>query len=117
MAELVTDRDLEVLLYNAATDEEEQAGGRERLAIARNVLYEVGIPTERIRLDVVHTDAPVRDLGDAASEYDLVVMGENAPSIRSYVFGEDHQRVADRSVGPVSVLRREQPHGPEDDLV
>ena len=115
VAALVAARDLEVLLYDAATDEEEQVAGRERLAVARDALREAGIPTERIRLDAVRTDTPVRDLGDAASEYDLVVMGENAPSFRSFVFGEDHQRVADHSVGPVLVLRREQPHSPEDD--
>ncbi|MFB6172675.1 MAG: universal stress protein [Haloarculaceae archaeon] len=114
VAALVTARDLDVLLYYAATDEADRETARERLTIARDALVEAGVSADRIHMDAVRTDAPVRDLGAVGAEYDLVVMGEGAPSLRSYVFGENHQRVADRSVGPVLVLRREQPHGPDE---
>jgi hypothetical protein len=47
---------------------------------------------------------------EVAADHDLVVMGETAPSFREYVFGDDHQRVADRSLGPVLVVgTREEP--------
>lgn len=115
VAALVTARDLAVLLYYAATDEDDRKEGRERLTVARDALQDAGVPAERIRMDVTLTETPVRDLGAVGDEYDLVVMGEAAPSLRSYVFGEDHQRVADRSLGPVLVRRRERPHGPDED--
>jgi nucleotide-binding universal stress UspA family protein len=114
-AALVEGTDLEVLLYYAATDEADEDEGRSRLTAARTTLRDAGVPTERIHMDAAVTDAPVRALGDVGSEADIVVMGESAPSLRSYVFGEDQQRVADRSVGPVLVLRRAEPHGPPED--
>lgn len=42
---------------------------------------------------------------DAVPGHDAVVMGERAPSLRSFVLGEESERVAAASVGPVLVVR------------
>jgi len=39
----------------------------------------------------------------------VIVMGERAPSVRSLVFGEESERVASESVGPVLVVRDDRP--------
>jgi len=46
---------------------------------------------------------------DAVPDHDAVVMGESAPSLRSLVFGEEADRVASASVGPVLVVRADEP--------
>jgi nucleotide-binding universal stress UspA family protein len=42
---------------------------------------------------------------DAVPGHDAIVMGEAAPSLRSLVFGDEAERVAEASVGPVLVVR------------
>ncbi|OYR81823.1 hypothetical protein DJ72_10255 [Halorubrum distributum] len=44
-------------------------------------------------------------IASAVDGHDAVVMGERAPSFRSFVFGEESERVAAASVGPVLVVR------------
>jgi nucleotide-binding universal stress UspA family protein len=39
--------------------------------------------------------------------HDVVVMGEQAPSLQSFLFGEVTDRVAAESVGPVLVVRNQ----------
>lgn len=104
---LLADGEQSITLFYAASDEADLEVGRERLTAARDALTEAGVATDRIETASVVSDAPVTALGEAAATEDLVVMGESAPSFRTYVFGEDHERVAERSVGPVLVLRRE----------
>jgi hypothetical protein len=76
----------------------------ERRWRAQEQLVAGGVDADRIDSTSVTADAPVSIIAEVAADHDLVVMGETAPSFREYVFGEDHQRVADRSLGPVLVV-------------
>jgi nucleotide-binding universal stress UspA family protein len=102
VADLVGDRDIGVTLLlagDAATGE-----GRALLDGAASRLRDRGLD---VRTELVPGVGPFEALVDAVAGHDAVVMGEQAPSLRSLVFGESAERVAAESVGPVFVVRRE----------
>lgn len=73
-----------------------------RLAAAADRLRDAGIDVETA---LATEGSPFDALIDAVPGHDAVVMGERAPSFRSLVFGEESDRVAAASVGPVLVVR------------
>jgi nucleotide-binding universal stress UspA family protein len=97
--ELVGDRDIGVTLFLATEDEETAT---ERLETAAEHLRSSGIS---VRTTGVAGRAPFEALIDEVPGHDVIVMGERAPSFRSLVFGEESERVASASVGPVLVVR------------
>ncbi|WP_226480414.1 universal stress protein [Natrinema amylolyticum] len=99
VAELVGDRGIDVTLFLATDDE---AGGRESLEAAAASLAERGIDVET---EPAVGDPSLEALVEAAAGHDVIVMGDQAPSLRSLVFGEAADRVAAESVGPVLVVR------------
>ncbi|MGM0448594.1 MAG: universal stress protein [Methanobacteriota archaeon] len=110
---LVGDRSIGVTLLLAAggrppagdeADDRPDAGDEvpeARLAAAADRLRDAGIDVET----TLATGAPFDVLVDAVPGHDAVVMGERAPSFRSFVFGEESDRVAAASVDPVLVVR------------
>ncbi|WP_265108632.1 universal stress protein [Halosolutus halophilus] len=100
VAELIGDREIGATLFLATDDEE---GGRELLELAATPLADRGID---VRTELAVDEPPFEALLDAAADHDAVVMGERAPSLRSLVFGEEADRVAAGSVGPVLVVRQ-----------
>ncbi len=98
VAELVDDRDIGVTLFLATDDE---PGGRESLEAAAGALSEHGIDAET---ELAVDGSPFEVLVDAAADHDAVVVGEQAPSLQSFLFGEEAERVAAESVGPVLVI-------------
>jgi nucleotide-binding universal stress UspA family protein len=105
-AALVADRDIGLTLHHVAGSEAAIPDGAALIDRADAVLREAGVPDTAIAHEVVVDDAPVLTIADAATDHDLVVMGERAPSLRTFLFGEDAERIADRSLGPVVVVRR-----------
>ena len=101
VAELVGDREIGVTLFLATDDE---AGGRESIEAAGERLSEHGIDVET---ELAVDEPPFEALIDAATDHDAIVMGERAPSLRSLIFGEEAERVASESVGPVLVVRED----------
>ena len=122
---LVGDRPIGVTLFLApgedariASDEAGDAGGPEspgpiapgdagdppgaRLTAAAERLREAGID---VSTKSGAEGSPFGSLIDAVPGHDAVVLGERAPSFRSFVFGGEGQRVAAASVGPVLVVR------------
>ncbi|WP_436925391.1 universal stress protein [Halosimplex amylolyticum] len=101
VTELVGDRDIEVTLFFASDDE----GEAEQTVLdeGATILREAGIDVETVHA----TGAPFDSLVDAAAGHDAVVMGERAPSLKSFLFGDEADRVATETVGPVLVVRRE----------
>ncbi len=99
VAELVGDREIDVTLFLATDDE---SSGRESLASAATTLSEHGIEVET---ELAVDEPPFEALVDTAAGHDAIVMGERAPSLRSFLFGEEAERVAAESVGPVLVVR------------
>ena len=113
VAALVGDTDVEVTVLRALADPD---AAEPLVSEALDALVDAGVPPERLQRAVRETDAPVRTTATLASEHDLVVMGERAPSLRTLVFGEDPEVVAELSVGPVLVVRRaDDPAPPADE--
>jgi len=101
VVELIGDRDIDVTLFLVSKDEADEA--QERLDTAAELLTEHGIDVRRI----LETDTtPFAGLIDAVAGHDAIVMGEQAPSFRSLLFGDETERIATESVGPVLVVRR-----------
>jgi len=110
VAELVGDRDVGVTLFIATGEPSDE--GEERLASAAAALAERDVD---VRTELVVGAPPFEALIEAATDHDAIVMGERAPSLRSLVFGDEAERVATESVGPVLVVRRERPPEEETD--
>ncbi|GAB3677900.1 universal stress protein [Halopiger thermotolerans] len=108
VADLIGDREIDVTLF-LATDAE--ADGRLLLEEAAETLSRRGIDTEST---LVMSEGPLDALGgrtfdalrEGAAAHDAVVVGERAPSVRSLLFGDETERIAAESVGPVLVVRR-----------
>lgn len=101
VSELVGERDIGVTLLLVADDE---STGSATLDEAAAVLAEDGLSVEtKLALDT----SPFEALMNALPTHDAIVMGEHAPTLGSFLFGEVTERVAAESVGPVLVVRRE----------
>jgi nucleotide-binding universal stress UspA family protein len=103
VAELIGDRDIGVTLFLATDGEDADAAGSAALDDAAASLRESGIDVETERA----TGAPFESLVAAAAGHDAIVMGEQAPSLRSLLFGEETDRIATETVGPVLVVQRD----------
>jgi nucleotide-binding universal stress UspA family protein len=98
VTELVGDRPIDVTLLRVASDE-----GATPLENARSRLAEAGIDARTI---LAEETGPLDALLAAVPDHDAIVMGEQAPSLQSFLFGDVTDRVAAESVGPVLVVRR-----------
>ncbi|MHC3437268.1 universal stress protein [Natrialbaceae archaeon A-gly3] len=107
VVELIDDRDIDVTLFLAT---EARDRGEELLEVARTTLTDRGIEADSTLvvtespIDAI-TGAPFEALVEAAVDHDAIVMGQRAPSLQSFLFGEEPERVAAESVGPVLVVR------------
>lgn len=99
VTELVGDRDIGVTLLEVGGDD-----GGTGLADAAARLDADGIDVETV---VAEDTSPLEALLEAVPDHDVIVMGEQAPSLGSFLFGEVTERVAAESVGPVLVVRRD----------
>lgn len=100
-ARVVGDRPIGVTLYHVVGDDDETATGEELLARAAerldaSVTVDREIVTDRSKMDAIAT---------AVDDHEAVVMGESNRSLRELLFGEASEWVADRSLGPVLVVR------------
>ena len=101
--ELIGDRDIGVTLF-LAVGEDGEAVARDRLDTAASELQATGID---VKTHLADQGAPFDALIDAVANHDAIVMGEQAPTLRSVLFGDESQRIAAESVGPVLVVRRQ----------
>jgi nucleotide-binding universal stress UspA family protein len=106
VAALIDGRDIGVTLYHVGRDDDESAIGRELIDAAREGLGAQGVPETVIETEFVVSDTPIEAMTTAAVDHDAVVMGEREPSLQSFIFGEETEQVAERSLGPVVVVRR-----------
>lgn len=102
---LVADRPIGVRLYHAAGDDEAVDPAERLLSRVADALVDAGIPDSSVTTRVDRTDDRLEGIAEAAENHDAVVMGETRPSIASFVFGEFSERVANRSLDPVLVVR------------
>ncbi len=97
LEELVGGREIGVTLFLAGKEPDER-----RLEDAAARLRDAGID---VQTELAAGTSPFEGLMEAVPGHDAVIMGEKAPSIRSLVFGDDPDRIASASVGPVLVVR------------
>ncbi len=100
--DVIGDREIGVTLFVAAKAETDAT---DRLDDAAARLREGGHTVETKHA----TGNPLDALLDAVAGHDAIVMGEQAPSLRSFLLGEEAERVAAASVGPVIVVRADEP--------
>ena len=98
--ELAADREIEVTLLFAGEESDEI---RSLLDGAAGQLDLSGVDTQTLVVD----EDPFDAILEAVPGHDAVVMAEQGPSLRSLVLGDEAERVAAASVGPVVVVRRE----------
>lgn len=96
--ELVRDRNIGVTLFVA---EEATESVRELLDESAKQLADATIDA---RAKLV-TGPPFNALVEAVPDHDVIVIGEKAPSLTSFLFGEESDRLASASVGPVLVVK------------
>jgi nucleotide-binding universal stress UspA family protein len=103
VVDLVGGRDISVTLLRVADDE-----GVLPLEDARARLENAGIDARTV---AAAEASPLDALLAALPDHDAIVMGEQAPSLQSFLFGDVTDRVAAESVGPVLVVRRPESDG------
>jgi len=103
---LVAGTDIEVTLLHVASEPEAVDDAEALLESAAETLAGIGPEGERIRRTVVVDDRPLETIAEVAEDHDVTVVGESRPSIRDRIFGDPSELIAERSVGPVLVVRR-----------
>jgi nucleotide-binding universal stress UspA family protein len=109
VTDLVSTLDEDVLLhttlFHAADDEDDAETGREMLSTVRDHLVDEGFPRTRIDTEVVVSDDPPFAIGQAARDYELLIMGETQESSYERVFGKTYESIAERTNRPILVVR------------
>lgn len=104
---VLAETDIDVTLFHAAPDEAHREEGTELLESVTSALMATGVESDRIDSTVVVDGSPTEAIRDAATESDLIVVGESRPSIRRFIFRDRAKKIAKRTVTPVLVVRGE----------
>ncbi len=96
-----------VTLLHVAGDEETDRDADTLLDGLADRLTEEGVDGASIETRTVRDVRPQTAIADAATEFDVVVMGESDPSLATFVFGMRAEQVAEQFLGPVLVVQRE----------
>lgn len=96
---------IDVTLFHVADDDKREQG-LTSLETTAAQLVEHGVERDRIETVVVDGQ-PTNAILTAASDHDMLVMGESRPSIRRHIFRDRAERIAKRTVDPVLVIRGE----------
>ncbi|MFW6437124.1 MAG: universal stress protein [Halococcoides sp.] len=99
--------DVAITLYHVARDDESDADVDVLLDGLADQLQDQGVGSGRVETRIDRGVRPSEAIADLAEAYDVVVMGESDPSLATFVFGLSAERIADRFLGPVFVVRRE----------
>lgn len=105
VAGLAADADVSVTLYNAAGSADAASTSELLLRGAADRLAEAGVGRDRIEWTVERSDDAVASVLDAATEHDLLVIGESEPSLRERILGDAAGRLVDAATQPVAVVR------------
>lgn len=104
---LFADTDVDVTLYHVVVENETEADARTLLDGLADRLIDLGMAEGALSTRIEPVDRPLDAIVDVADTYDAVVMGESDPSVATFVFGMPAEQVADRFLGPVLVVQRE----------
>ncbi|KAB1189917.1 universal stress protein [Haloferax sp. MBLA0076] len=100
------EQEVEITLFHAVDDESDVPDGELLLSEVSDELTVLGIRSDQLSRVVAVAENPLQALIEASHDHDVVVMGEEEPTIRGRLFGETSDRVAEQTVGPVLVVRR-----------
>ncbi len=103
---LISDRAITVTLSYMSTVENDMEAGEAVVSDARARLSDAGVPAGEIRTEPLPSGESPETITTAATDHDAVVMYESASSVESFLFGDESEQVAARSLGPVVVVRR-----------
>ncbi len=101
MAAVETDVSITVLTIPASQDVDPMT----ILDRTRQQLRDHGVEPDRITTRSQQSAQPIETIIETATDFDAVVMGETDAGFSRWLFGASSDRVADRSVGPVLVVR------------
>lgn len=106
---LFVEMDVSLTVFHIASDEENDQDAEILVVGIQTQLIESGIGAERIATWIERDEQPVERIIDAASDCDIVILGESTPSVVTYVFGLGFEQISDRFLGPVFLVQRERP--------
>jgi nucleotide-binding universal stress UspA family protein len=98
--------EVSVTLFHATPTEEEREVGELLLSGAKDELVASGIDQDRIETMTVVSESPVEAILKAATDHDVIVIGETEPSLIEEVLGDLPTQVVEQSHQPVLVVRK-----------
>lgn len=106
-AVLVGPTEATITLHYAANEGEatDESAGERVLSGVSTTLEEAGVAPERISQVVEPATDPETTIIDRASDHDLIIIGEDEPSILNWIFGEMSERIAEETLAPVLVVQ------------
>lgn len=108
LADLLRGTDLgATLLHVIGEDDDPDRARRELERLKRELIEEGGVDAGQVETRLEVDDDPEDVVAGAASEHDVVLIGETEPSLRDAVLGDFSRRLADDADTPVIVVRRE----------
>ena len=106
VAALLGESEASVTLFHAApAGEEDPSVGETLLAGAADRLADAGVDEDRIDTAVAESDAPIDDIVDAATNHDVLILGESEPSLVDQILGDTPSKIIRRAGRPVLVVR------------
>lgn len=102
---LVGPTDASLTLLCATTGEDEESA-KQLVSGMATTLEEAGIAEERFTERVEQGEDVETVVVDASAEHDLIVLGEDDPSILQWLFESTTERVAEETLCPVLVVQR-----------
>lgn len=106
VAALVADRETTVTVYHAAKPDADASDAERVLEGTARALVDAGVDRSRVTTTVERSSTPIESLLQAANDHDLLVVGEDKPTLRDQIFGDTSARIAERATVPVLVVRR-----------
>lgn len=104
--DLVQEYTTNVTLMHVLGENETETDVRESVINpVRRRIEERGINGGMLGERIVSADDPAQSVIDASHDYDLVVLGETAPTIREVLFGSIPEQIARKANVPVIVVR------------
>lgn len=103
---LLRESDATATVFNVAVDDGETSRGELLVRGACDRLAEEeGIDSDRVDWRQESDSSPTDAIIDAATEYDLLVVGESEPSLSERILGDVTTEIIDRSSDPLLIVR------------
>lgn len=96
---------LHTQLLHVAESEDDVAAGEQLLSEVKRQLVDAGYSRAGVDAEVVVSDDPPFAISQAASDNDMIVMGETQSPVTERVFGKTYDSIAERTEVPIIVVR------------